>query len=101
MPMIYIKIHEYKKDIDTLIVSFASDETASSNPTNYPAVAIQPSLQFPGITEIGELHLKLAEIGKNIAVQQKTKEDIQSGKLKTAIFESLVSDEIISIDIAD
>jgi hypothetical protein len=101
MSTIYIKIHEYKKDLDTLIVSFASNETASSNPSDYPSVAIQPSIQFPGIVEIGELHLKLADIGKNITLQQKIKEDIQSGKLKTEIFESLVTTEVIAIDIAD
>lgn len=101
MTTIYTKIHRYEKETDSLIVSFASDETESPNPNDYPPVAVQPSIQFPGITDVAEVHKKLSEIGQSIVVRQKTLEDIAAGKINTAIYENLASTQIIEMNVDD
>lgn len=87
---IYVKFHSYDKKSDSLIVSFASDETESQNPNDYNPVVVQPTLQFPGVTDATELEEKIAILGKEIAHQQKLLEDCNSGKGNTRLCESLV-----------
>jgi hypothetical protein len=87
---IYVKFHSYDKASDSLIVSFASDETESQNPEDYNPVVIQPSLQFPEISDQKELEEKIAVLGIEIARQQKLLEDCNSGKGNVRLCESLV-----------
>lgn len=87
---IYVKYHNYDKETDSLIVSFASDETQSQNPADYNPVVVQPTIQFPGITNENELAKKIAELGIDIAKHQKLVEDCHSGKANFKICESLV-----------
>jgi hypothetical protein len=60
---IYMKIHEYREESMSLIVSFASDETKSKNPDDYPALAFQPSSMYPGVTDINEIKKRIATAG--------------------------------------
>ncbi len=87
---IYVKFHSYDKKTDSLIVSFASDETSSQNPEDYNSVVVQPLLQFPEITDQTELEQKIAVLGIEIAKQQKLLEDCNSGKGNVSLCEALV-----------
>jgi hypothetical protein len=87
---IYTKFHSYDKKTDSLIVSFASDETASQNPADYNPVVVQPSLQFPEISDQKELEEKIAMLGIEIAKHQKLLEDCNSGKGNSRLCETLV-----------
>jgi hypothetical protein len=87
---IYVKFHSYDKTTDSLIVSFASDETASKNPADYNPVVVQPTLQFPDITDEETLKEKISMLGIEIAKQQKLLEDCKSGKVNARLCESLV-----------
>lgn len=87
---IYVKYHSYDKNTDSLIVSFASDETASQNPDDYNPVVVQPALQFPGITEQEELEKQIAIMGAGITNRQKLLEDCHNEKLNVKLCESLI-----------
>jgi hypothetical protein len=87
---IYVKYHSYDKKTDSLIVSFASNETESQNPADYNPVVIQPSLQFPNITNQTDLEKEIASMGKNITEQQKIIELCNKNKASVMLCESLV-----------
>jgi hypothetical protein len=87
---IYVKIHSYDKKTDSLVVSFASDETESKDPADYNPVVVQPTLQFPEVTDAKELEDKIASLGIDIAKQQSLLEKCNSGKGNVSLCESLV-----------
>lgn len=88
---LYTKYHSYDKNTDTLIVSFASDETESKNPEDYPPVVVRPSMQYPDVLDQKELEKQIASMGYNLVVQQKAIEDAKKGLTNSKLYESLVS----------
>lgn len=102
MNTIKFKIKEYDEDSNSIIVSFSSDETATNNPEDYEAFAIQPIEQYPDITDVEILKKRIAEQGLGLAEQAKLAEQARANtdmqaKLKAMVgqtFEYNVSDLI-------
>lgn len=93
MKNIKMKIVDYDKDSHSLLVCFASDETQSSNPENYPPIAFQTSEMWPDIHDMEELKLKIAEVGMSIVKQQIARETISGNPIKQIELKKLVGME--------
>jgi len=78
MNKIKFKIKEYDEDTNSILVSFSSDETATNNPDDYEAVAIQPINDYPDETDIEVLKKKIAEQGIGMADLYKRQEDAKA-----------------------
>ena len=74
MQTLKMKIVGYDDASHSLIVSFASDETASQDPSVYPSYAYQPMTMWPDITDAEELIKRIGQAGVHMAEQQKVKE---------------------------
>lgn len=79
MHTLNMKITGYDEDSQSLLVVFASDETASSNPEDYAAVAFQPTIMWPEVTDMAEILKRIALSGvehvKYIAATEKAVTD--------------------------
>ena len=75
MNTLKMKIVAYDDESHSLIVSFASDETASQDPSAYTPHAYQPMSMWPDITDPEELIRRIGQSGIHMAEQQKIKED--------------------------
>jgi hypothetical protein len=69
MNIVKVKIHEYDEETKSLIVSFASDGTASQNPDDYSKLSYNLSL-FDENDTIDDIKIKLAQSGLAIIRQQ-------------------------------
>ena len=106
MNKIKFKIKEYDEDTNSILVSFSSDETATNNPDDYQAVAIQPVSEYPDETDIEVLKKKIAQQGIGMADLYKREEDAANNttminKWKALVgqtFEYNVSDVVDSAD---
>lgn len=74
MNTLKMKIVGYDEPSNSLIVNFASDETRSSNPEDYPSYAYQPVSMWPDITDVTEIKKRIAHAGIHMAQQQKIQE---------------------------
>lgn len=74
MNTLKMKIVGYDELSNSLIVNFASDETKSSNPEDYPSYAYQPISMWPDITDVNEIKKRIAHAGIHMAQQQKVQE---------------------------
>lgn len=75
MKKIIFKINGFDEQSNSLIISFASDETKSSNPSDYQSYAYQPITTWPDVSDIEELKKRIAQAGVYMAEQQKIKEE--------------------------
>jgi hypothetical protein len=91
MKKLYMKICEYEESSGSLIVRFASDETASQNPDDYPAYAYQPASMFPDITDPQVIKKRIAVAGKYMAEQLKIKENLQNDPQRIEQFKAMVT----------
>ena len=89
-----MKITGYDEESNSLLVAFASDDTASQNPESYPSLAYQPLTMWPDVTDIDILKKNIAVAGMWQAEQQAKKEAFISDPSKIAAFKSLVGQEI-------
>jgi len=96
---LYVKIHSFEESTETLIVSYASDETVSQNPDDYRKLSIQPRSLWPNVTDPEELKKKIAQIGLAQAAEQKKIEDSAKVPLNIDLFNSLVSNKKLSYDV--
>ena len=74
MNALYMKIHSYEEISGSLIVSFASDKTASQNPDDYTSYAFQPLNMWPDVTDVEEIKKRIAVAGMYHAEQQAREE---------------------------
>ena len=74
MENVKFKIVGYEETTGSLLVSFASDTTLSSNPEDYQAVAFQPSEMWPDLHDIEQIKIQLAKAGIDILQRQERKE---------------------------
>jgi hypothetical protein len=95
-----MKIVGYEEESHSLIVSFASDETASSDPASYPSYAYQPMSMWPDITDPHELIKRIGQSGMHMADQQRIKEQFVANEALINNLKSFVGQEI-SYAIAD
>ena len=93
MKNIKMKIVNYDKESHSLLVSFASDETRSSNPEDYPPIAFQTSEMWPDIHDMEELKMKIAEVGMSVVKQQIARENISGNPVKQIELQKLVGME--------
>lgn len=100
MNTLKMKIVNYDEDSHSLIVSFASDETASTDPASYTAYAYQPMNMWPDITDPNELIKRIGQAGIHIAEQQKTQEQFISNESLINSLKSFVGQEL-SYSVAD
>lgn len=90
MNSIKFKIKSYDEVSNSLIVSFASDTTASQDPDTYAALAFNPLIMWPDVTDIEELKQRLAVAGIHQAEQQETKEQFDADPARIAALQALV-----------
>lgn len=90
MNSIKFKIKGYDEASNSLLISFASDTTASKDPEQYPAYAFQPSSMWPDVTNLDELKKKIAMAGVHHTKMQEAKERLAADPQQTAKFKALV-----------
>lgn len=100
MQTLKMKIHSYDEASHSLIVSYASDETASSDPGAYQAYAYQPMTMWPDITDPEEIKKRLAHSGIYMAEQQKIKEQYVADEARINALKAMVG-SVIEYSIAD
>jgi hypothetical protein len=94
MKKIKIKINGYDEDTHSLLVSFASDETKSQDPSDYQSVAYQPMTMWPDVSDVNEITKRIAQAGIYLAEQQKIKEQFVADKEKVDSYKSLVGSQM-------
>jgi len=100
MNTLKMKIIGYEEDSYSLIVSFASDETASPDPSSYAAYSYQPMSMWPDITDASELIKRIGQSGLHMADQQRIKEQFVANETLVNNLKSFVGQEI-SYSISD
>lgn len=88
-----MKIYDYQEASGSLVVSFASDTTASQNPDDYGRMAFQPAQMWPDIDDVAEVKKRVAQIGVYHAGQQARNEQLKEDKAREAAFKALVGSE--------
>ena len=74
MTTLKMKVIRYEEESKSLIIAFASDETASNNPDDYAHVAYQPIQMWPGEINAEQLKKNIALTGLSHASQQAMRE---------------------------
>jgi hypothetical protein len=74
MQTLKMKVVGFEEETKSLIVSFASDETASDDPSNYTPFAFQPINMWPGVIDPEEIKKQIAITGVSHAAQQALRE---------------------------
>lgn len=89
-----MKIKGYEEASNSLIVSFASDETQSQDPSNYTDYAYQPMTMWPDITDPTEIKKRIAQSGIVLAEQQKIKEVFVLNPTQVNAYKNMVGQTI-------
>jgi hypothetical protein len=90
MNTLYMKIHAYEESSKSLVVSFASDLTASKDPADYPAYAFQPLNMWPDVSDLEEIKKRIAVAGMYHAEQQAREEVFNADPIRIAQMKNLV-----------
>jgi PBP1b-binding outer membrane lipoprotein LpoB len=90
MASLKMKVVRFEEDSKSLIVAFASDETASNNPENYAALAYQPIDMWPGVTNAEQLKRNIAMTGISHTTQQALREKNPASEELVTEFKSWV-----------
>jgi len=90
MNTLYMKIHSYEEVSGSLVVSFASDKTASQNPEDYPVYAFQPLNMWPDVSDLDEIKKRIAVAGMYHAEQQAREETFKQDNVRIAQIKNLV-----------
>jgi hypothetical protein len=92
MNTLRFKITGYDEESHSLLVSFASDETISQDPSNYQSYAYQPMTMWPDITNIDEIKKRIAQAGIYMAEQQKIKEQFVADDVRIKAFKEMIGE---------
>jgi hypothetical protein len=98
MNTLKMKITGWDEDSKSILVRYASDETANTNPSAYYDLAFQPHLMFPEANTAVEVKTALAKAGVSVAQEIKINEDLKSNTEKKNMYASLVSTDILSFN---
>jgi hypothetical protein len=90
MNILKMKITGYDEISNSLLVSFASDETKSQDPSDYTSFAYQPMTMWPEITDPAEIQKRIAVSGIHLVEQQKIKEDFLANELNANVYKNMV-----------
>ncbi len=85
-----MKITGYDEETGSLLVCFASDETQSSDPASYPALAFQPQAMWPDETNIERIKKNIAVAGMGQAQAQAIKEAFVMDEQRVAEMRALI-----------
>lgn len=100
MNTLYMKIHSYEEASGSLLVSFASDTTASQNPDDYQPYAFQPLHMWPDVTDLEDIKIRIAVAGMYHAEQQAREEAYKEDPIRIAQIRNLVG-QLRSFSVAD
>jgi hypothetical protein len=100
MNKIKIKINGYDEESNSLLVSFASDETQSQDPTSYQSYAYQPMTMWPDISDLNEIKKRIAQAGIYLADQQRIKEQFKADPAKIEAYKAMVG-QVVEFNISD
>jgi hypothetical protein len=90
MNTLYIKIHSFEEQSNSLVVSFASDTTKSQDPGDYPAYAFQPLNMWPDVIDPLEIKKRIAVAGIYHAEQQEREEKFLADPAKVQTYKGMV-----------
>lgn len=90
MQTLKMKIVGYEEASHSLLVSFASDETASQDPIDYPALAYQPVNMWPDVTDVNEIKKRIAVSGMHQAEMQARQEAFVADEVRVSALKALV-----------
>ena len=93
MSTVKLKIVGYEESSHSIIVSFASDETKSQNPDDYPGMAWQPLTHWPN-DDVDTILKRIAQVGVSMTKNQAEREKIQPDNEKLIALKSMVGQEI-------
>jgi hypothetical protein len=90
MNTVFMKIVGFDEPSNSLLVSFASDETNSQNPEDYAPLAFQPATMWPGVDDVADITKRIAVAGMyNVSVQA-TMEKLSADTARINALKSLV-----------
>ena len=101
MNTLKMKITEWDENSKSLLVRYASDETANTNPNAYGTFAFQPHLMFPEANTAVEVRTALAKAGVSVAQEIKINEDLADDTDKLNMLRGLVSSSVLSYDASE
>lgn len=90
MEKVKMKITGYDDASNSLLVSFASDTTKSSNPEDYPSYAFQPLTMWPDISDPDEIKKRIAMAGVYHVALQEAEEKFASDPDRINALKSMV-----------
>jgi hypothetical protein len=90
MDKLYMKIHGFEEQNGSLIVSFASDKTKSSNPDDYPHYAFQPIRMWPEINDPTVIVKRIALAGVHHVEQQEKDEKFIADVSKIEAYRNMI-----------
>jgi predicted metal-dependent HD superfamily phosphohydrolase len=86
------KVKSFDEATNSLVISFASDTTASDDPDQYAAYAFQPLSMWPNVTDIEQLKKCIATAGMHHARIQEAKEKLVIDTERVAALQALVGE---------
>lgn len=103
MQKLKMKVTGYDASTGSLLVCFASDATASDDPSEYQPVAFQPAEMWPDLRDIQEIKLEIAKAGAVIAERQALNEALTAEPSRMQAFEKLIGEttEYTAEDLAE
>lgn len=90
MQHIKMKVVAFDESTYSLLCSFASDETQSHDPADYPAYAYQPMNMWPDISDPETIKERIAVAGVSIAANQTREEQFVADPTKVAQYKAMV-----------
>lgn len=90
MQYIRMKVVAFDESTYSLLCSFASDETQSHNPADYPAYAYQPMNMWPDISDPAVIKERIALAGVGIAANQAREEQFIADPTKIEQYKAMV-----------
>jgi len=90
MQYIRMKVVAFDESSYSLLCSFASDETKSHNPADYPAYAYQPMNMWPDISDPVIIKQRIALAGVGIAANEAREEQFIADPTKIEQYRAMV-----------
>jgi len=90
MNKVKFKVTGYDEESKSLLISFASDTTASQDPADYTTYAFQPLTMWPDTTDIAELKKSIAQAGMYHVEMQEAEEKFVVDDTRVAAIRALV-----------
>jgi hypothetical protein len=100
MQYIKMKIVAFEESSYSLLCSYASDETQSHNPADYPPVAYQPMNMWPDVTNPDDLKKCMAVAGMWVTENQVREEQFIADPTKVEQYRAMVG-EVVEYPVAD